>query len=99
MLSFFLDDQLLTATRIDVRSVKVTVPSHMANGTYTLRMASSKHAHMTLFSQSITIHTPTPQPVVNGKIAFMSYRDGNGEVLHHEWRRQQPDEPFQQRRT
>jgi TolB protein len=34
-------------------------------------VASGKRATKTLFSQSITI---APQPVVNGKIAFVSYR-------------------------
>jgi hypothetical protein len=76
-LSFFLGNQLLTPTPVDALSVEVTVPSDIPTGTYTLRVASGKRVTKTLFSQSITIATP---PVVNGKIAFQSDRDGNYEI-------------------
>jgi hypothetical protein len=59
-LSFFLGNQLLTPTPIDALSVKLTVPSDISAGTYTLRVASGKRARKTLFSQSITIATLHP---------------------------------------
>jgi hypothetical protein len=79
-LSFFLSDQLLTPAPVDALSVTITIPSDIPIGIYTLRVASDKRATKTLFSPSITIATPTPQPVVNGKISFESDRDGNSEI-------------------